>query len=103
MSAALRALGWPLRTLLLGLLGLHRRVLSPALGARCRFHPSCSLYAAEAIRTHGAAKGSALALWRLARCSPLSSGGIEPVPPHGRWRAPASPTVNDSVIQESVA
>ena len=90
----LRALGWPFRALLLGLLAVHRRLLSPTLGARCRFHPSCSEYAAEAIRTHGAGKGSALAAWRVARCSPLSAGGVEPVPPRGRWR-----TVNDSVIQ----
>ncbi|MEX2458955.1 MAG: membrane protein insertion efficiency factor YidD [Actinomycetota bacterium] len=88
-----RALGWPFRAVLLGLLAVHRRVLSPVLGARCRFHPSCSAYAAEAIRTHGAAKGSVLAAWRVARCSPLSAGGVEPVPPRGRWR-----TVSDNVI-----
>jgi putative membrane protein insertion efficiency factor len=89
-----RALGWPFRALLLGLLAVHRRLLSPTLGARCRFHPSCSEYAAKAIRTHGAAKGSVLAAWRVARCSPLSDGGVEHVPPRGRWR-----TVSDNVIQ----
>lgn len=77
---ALWALGLPARAVLLGALALYRVLVSPMLGPRCRFHPSCSSYAEEAIRVHGAARGSALAAWRLLRCSPLSAGGVDPVP-----------------------
>lgn len=72
---------------LLGLVWLYQRAVSPVLPAvfgpncGCRFSPSCSHYAAEAVRTHGALAGSGLALWRLLRCTPLSAGGLDPVPP----------------------
>ena len=59
----------------------YRRWISPALPARCRFYPSCSAYALEALATHGAAKGLALTLWRLLRCQPFHPGGYDPVPP----------------------
>lgn len=85
--AVLRAVGLPARLVLLGLIRLYRLVAGPLLGGRCRFHPSCSAYAEEAIRVHGAVKGTALAAWRVARCSPLGSGGTDPVPDPGRWRA----------------
>jgi len=55
-------------------------VLSPFLGGACRFHPSCSHYAGEAIARHGALRGAGLALRRLLRCRPFSSGGYDPVP-----------------------
>lgn len=58
----------------------YRRFISPALPARCRFHPSCSAYAVEALRTHGAVAGLALAGWRLLRCQPFNAGGYDPVP-----------------------
>jgi putative membrane protein insertion efficiency factor len=87
MSRALRALGWPLRAALLAPLWLYRKAVGPALGARCRFHPSCSAYAEEAIRTHGAVRGGGLALWRVLRCSPLSAGGPDPVPAATRGAA----------------
>lgn len=83
----IRALGFPLRALLIGLIRAYRAAVGPLLGGRCRFHPSCSAYAEEAIREHGALKGAALAVWRVARCSPLSDGGIDPVPHRGRWRS----------------
>jgi len=73
------AVGWPAR-LLLWLLAGYRRWLSPALGNACRFEPSCSRYAAGAIRRHGALRGSLLALRRIARCHPFHSGGFDPVP-----------------------
>ncbi|HUR59227.1 MAG TPA: membrane protein insertion efficiency factor YidD [Opitutaceae bacterium] len=72
---------------LLAAIRVYQRTLSPALpvitagGCVCRFAPTCSHYAAEAIRTHGALTGTWLALRRLARCTPLSAGGIDPVPP----------------------
>ena len=72
--------------LVFGLRG-YRRVISPVLAgvfgpfARCRFEPSCSQYAMEAVQVHGALKGSALAIWRLCRCQPWGGCGHDPVPP----------------------
>jgi putative membrane protein insertion efficiency factor len=66
--------------ILIALIGAYRRVISPLLGPRCRFHPSCSEYAIIAIRRFGAAKGSWLALRRIMRCHPLNPGGIDEVP-----------------------
>ncbi|NLB50656.1 MAG: membrane protein insertion efficiency factor YidD [Clostridiaceae bacterium] len=65
---------------LLALISFYRTYLSPAHPACCRFSPSCSAYASQAIRTHGALKGSLLSLWRLLRCQPLCKGGYDPVP-----------------------
>ena len=67
----------------------YQLVLSPLLGPRCRFYPSCSAYAIEAISTHGAARGSFLAVRRLLRCHPWNPGGIDPVPPSRRDRVGA--------------
>ena len=73
------------RLVLTGVIVAYRRVLSPMLGPRCRFHPSCSAYGLEAIRVHGAAKGTALATWRICRCNPWNPGGVDLVPDKGRW------------------
>ena len=81
LHRALWVAGWPLRALLLGAIGLYRVTVGPLLAGRCRFHPSCSAYALEAIRTHGAVRGGVLAAWRVLRCSPLTAGGPDPVPP----------------------
>jgi putative membrane protein insertion efficiency factor len=67
--------------LLLAVLSAYRRFLSPLLGPRCRFTPSCSQYAVEAIRVHGAARGSWLAVKRVGRCHPFHPGGEDQVPP----------------------
>lgn len=69
-----------LTTLLLGLLRGYQILLSPLIGPACRFAPSCSEYAREAIALHGPARGSLLALRRLSRCHPLGSAGFDPVP-----------------------
>jgi putative membrane protein insertion efficiency factor len=69
-----------IRALLLLLVRLYRRVVSPALPAACRFYPSCSAYAETALLRHGAAKGTWLTARRLARCHPFHPGGIDPVP-----------------------
>lgn len=63
------------------LLRCYQVCLSPYLGAHCRYHPSCSAYARDAIGAHGAARGSWLAARRLLRCHPLRAGGYDPVPP----------------------
>ncbi|MBC7452951.1 MAG: membrane protein insertion efficiency factor YidD [Massilia sp.] len=68
-------------TLLVWLLRAYQLLLSPMLGQNCRFYPSCSSYAIEAIRTHGAVRGALLALRRLSRCHPWNDGGFDPVPP----------------------
>jgi uncharacterized protein len=68
------------RMLLLPIIA-YRRWISPALPARCRFYPSCSAYAVEAISTHGVLRGVGLATWRLLRCQPFNRGGYDPVPP----------------------
>jgi uncharacterized protein len=66
--------------LLLALVQLYRVFLSPFLGGACKFYPSCSQYAQEAIALHGAKRGSWLALKRLGRCRPFTKGGFDPVP-----------------------
>jgi putative membrane protein insertion efficiency factor len=71
-----RVLAWPL----LALVWLYRKLLSPALPPACRFYPSCSAYADEALRHHGLTRGAPLMLWRLCRCHPLTRGGFDPVP-----------------------
>jgi putative membrane protein insertion efficiency factor len=69
-----------IRAALLFLVRAYQVLISPLLPPACRFHPSCSAYAAEALRRHGAARGSWLAARRLARCHPFCPGGIDPVP-----------------------
>ena len=77
----------PVARVLLALLALYRRGLSPLLGPRCRFLPSCSAYAVEAVEVHGAARGSLLTARRLLRCHPFHPGGHDPVPPNRRASA----------------
>jgi putative membrane protein insertion efficiency factor len=68
------------KSLLLAALGGYQYFVRPLLGANCRFYPSCSDYAKEAIERHGAAQGSWLAARRLCRCHPYHAGGYDPVP-----------------------
>lgn len=69
--------------LLVGLIRLYQLTISPLLGPRCKYYPSCSQYGLEAVRRHGALRGVVLAVWRLLRCNPWSNGGIDDVPPAG--------------------
>lgn len=70
--------------LLMLLLTGYRNLISPLLAPRCRFYPSCSAYALEAVQVHGALRGSWLAARRLSRCHPFHAGGLDPVPAPGR-------------------
>jgi putative membrane protein insertion efficiency factor len=72
----------PLATLVRVLILAYRYCISPLLGARCRFYPSCSAYALEAVDRHGAVRGAWLALRRIGRCHPWHAGGYDPVPDH---------------------
>ena len=69
-----------MKTLLLGLLRAYQYALRPMLGVNCRFYPSCSDYAREAIERHGALRGVWLSARRVARCHPYHAGGYDPVP-----------------------
>jgi putative membrane protein insertion efficiency factor len=77
-----------MKRLLLLAIRLYRRTLSPALGPCCRFEPSCSVYAEEAIHVHGVARGLLLAAWRVLRCQPFARAGLDPVPPKARAALP---------------
>ena len=76
---ALRTAGAPVRTLEIGLIRVYRAALSGWLGGQCRFYPTCSHYAEDAIREFGAVKGTVLGAWRILRCNPFGAGGIDRV------------------------
>ena len=73
-----RVCTWPIRG--------YQRFISPYKPPTCRFDPTCSQYAIQAIEIHGILKGPLLAAWRILRCQPFSEPGPDPVPPHGHWR-----------------
>lgn len=79
-----------MKILLLLLLRTYQFAVSPFLGQNCRFYPTCSHYAVEAVREHGAVKGSWLAAKRLCKCHPWHPGGIDPVPKKSDTPAAAS-------------
>lgn len=69
-----------MKALALAAIGFYQRRVSPGLRPACRFQPTCSQYAYDAISRYGATRGIAMAAWRIARCNPLNDGGYEPVP-----------------------
>jgi putative membrane protein insertion efficiency factor len=73
----LAALGRALREVILAPIQLYRHVISPALPNRCKYYPSCSAYAVQAVRELGIVRGTIVAAWRLARCNPWSHGGVD--------------------------
>jgi putative membrane protein insertion efficiency factor len=70
---------------------LYQRLISPLIAPRCRYYPSCSTYAVDAIRTYGVLRGLVLAAWRLLRCNPLSRGGFDPVESQTLFHSHAHP------------
>jgi putative membrane protein insertion efficiency factor len=82
-----------MKRFLLLLLAAYKRWLSPQLPSACRFTPTCSEYAAEAVTRHGALRGTLLTVWRLLRCHPLGGRGLDPVPEHFGCRGARSAAV----------
>jgi uncharacterized protein len=90
------------RGVLLFALSLYKRVLSPLFLPACRYVPTCSEYAAEAIEKHGAIRGSLMAVWRLLRCHPFAKRGFDPVPlsdPHIPMSGPTGPLTPDEGVR----
>ncbi len=77
-----------MRNIVKGLIRVYQFLLSPVLGNNCRFHPTCSQYALQAIDTHGVIRGSWMAMQRLAKCHPWHPGGVDPVPAASMKRSP---------------
>jgi hypothetical protein len=82
LRRALRVAGTPFRAAVIGGIRLYRSTLAGWLGGQCRFYPSCSVYAEEAVRARGALIGSGMAIWRILRCNPFGRGGVEHPPTH---------------------
>ena len=87
--------GAPARWLAVAAIRGYRLVFAGSFGGQCRFYPSCSHYAEDAIRSHGVIRGMALGTWRILRCNPFGSGGID--------RVPARVAGHDAVIQKARA
>ena len=68
-----------MRAVVLAPIRFYQRFISPALPRRCKYHPTCSEYAVQAVRTYGVLRGTVLAAWRILRCNPWSHGGVDPV------------------------
>jgi len=82
---------------LIWFLRAYRLLISPLYGQVCRYHPSCSAYALDAVTVFGAVRGSWLAARRVCRCHPWASGGYDPVPPMFSWRTPMSARVSEEL------
>lgn len=85
-------LGLPIRA--------YRCVISPLIPPRCKYYPTCSTYALQCLNKHGAVKGVALSVWRIARCNPWSMGGVDLPPLKGQWRAEEALRMSDQELAE---
>lgn len=83
VSAVVRAPMSIPQKILVGIIKVYQWTISPLLGPRCKYYPSCSNYGLQAVRRHGAIKGFALGAWRVLRCNPWSHGGVDDVPGRG--------------------
>jgi putative membrane protein insertion efficiency factor len=81
------SVGRLLREVVLAPIAIYQRLISPALPRRCKYEPTCSRYAVQAVREYGILRGLALAVWRLLRCNPWSHGGYDPVEAQGLFKA----------------
>ncbi|WP_083090210.1 membrane protein insertion efficiency factor YidD [Actinomyces vulturis] len=84
-----------------GAIYFYQRHISPLFGPRCKYYPSCSQYGIEACEVHGVAKGLILTAWRICRCNPLSSGGVDHVPDPGRWKYDHPKDIARFIIDEN--
>jgi uncharacterized protein len=84
----------PLKAFLVGVIRLYQLVVSPALPGRCKYYPSCSQYALDAVREYGVLRGFVLGTWRVLRCNPLSNGGYDPVSRQRLFRSRAGVTID---------
>jgi uncharacterized protein len=87
----------PLAWIAIGLLRAYRFLISPLYGQVCRYHPSCSAYALDAVRRFGAVRGCWLSVRRVARCHPWAAGGYDPVPVTYSWWTPVSARVSEEL------
>ncbi|MEO7127054.1 MAG: membrane protein insertion efficiency factor YidD [Nakamurella sp.] len=78
----------PAAWLLVAPIRFYQKFVTPYTPASCRYYPTCSEYAVRSLRAHGAIKGTILTVWRLLRCNPWSSGGVDHIPERGHWRSP---------------
>ncbi len=81
-----------MKAVVLAPLRFYRRFISPALGPRCKYHPTCSAYAVQAIERYGILRGLVLATWRVLRCNPFSHGGYDPPEAQKLFRARPTPS-----------
>ena len=92
-----------LTAIVLGVIAAYQRWISPAFPRRCKYHPTCSAYAVQAVRELGPFRGSIVAAWRLLRCNPLSDGGIDDLEDRALFRDPAQPRAGDADRADSLA
>ena len=86
MKRVFRLISQGFSLILIGIIRCYQIAISPMLGPKCKFHPSCSNYAIGSLDVHGPVKGSILTVVRLGRCHPWQLGGLDPVPPLHAWR-----------------
>ncbi len=92
-----------MRYIAMGLVMIYRKLISPLFPPKCKYYPTCSAYALEALKRFGFFRGTALAVWRILRCNPWSMGGIDPVPDRFTFRArrfDLSPQDSEDVTEE---